>query len=190
MIWVLVGVIFLACVAALVFQNRRLLFDNCAVAVTAPFVPDHQNDKALIVYGWSEGEVRKILDDFAVLYELGGSINFRVRAEGNGLRVVFPDDIEPGLFAFLINYVRYPKDLEPGERRVESIGLSTLSPAFALPTPTLAGRRAVIYVPVDDTEFDRVFITVDGRTYENSFAASCWRSVVDARMSAEVAAIN
>jgi hypothetical protein len=190
MIWVLAGAVFLACAAALVFQNRRLLFDRCPVPVTAPFVPDPQNDKTLLVFGWSEGEVKKIIDDFAVLYELPGGIDYRIRSEGNRLRLVFPDDIEPGLFAFLINYVRYPKGLEPGDRRVESIGMTTLSPAFSLPTPTLAGKRAVIYVPLNDKEYDLVFVSVDGKAYENSFAVNCWRAVGDARMPAEAAAVN
>ena len=187
-IWALVGALFLAGAATLVFQNRRLIFENCPTRVAAAFTPDPNNDKALLVYGWSETEVRKMLADFATMYELNNGFSYRIRAQGQQLQVAFPEDIEPGLFAFLVNYVRYPKNVESGERKVESIGVTTLSPDFGLPTPALAGKRAVIYVPVGDKEFDRVFVRVDGKTFENSFAATCWQVVSDAQMPAEASA--
>ena len=188
MIWILVGALLLAGAAALAFQNRRLILESCPTQVATPFIPDPQNDKTLLVYGWSETEVRRMLTDFATTYALNKGFSYRKSADGQRLRVVFPEDIEPGLFAFLINYVRYPMNLEFGDRNVESIGVTTLSPAFGLPTSALDGKRAVIYVPVGDKEFDRVFVSVDGKAFENSFRATCWQPVSDAQMPAEASA--
>lgn len=179
---VAVGVI-VALAAFLAFQNRRRLFDTCPQSTAAQYVPNPENDKALIVYGWNSGEIRKILSDFAATYKLHG-FKYLIRTEDQPLRVVFPDDIEPDLFSFLVNYVQYPIGFDLKSRSIVSTGAVTLTPEFDLPSPALSGQRALFYVPTDDNEHDLVYVRVGELTYENSFAGQCWQRKEDPRIPA------
>ncbi len=168
----------------LAFQNRRRLFDTCPQSTTAQYVPNPENDKTLIVYGWDSGEIRKILSDFAATYKVQG-FKYLIRTEDQPLKVVFPDDIEPALFSFLVNYAQYPIGFDLKGRSIVSTGAVTLTSDFDLPSPALSGQRALFYVPTDDDEHDLVYVRVGELTYENSFAGQCWQQKKDPRMPAQ-----
>jgi hypothetical protein len=180
-----VAVILIGALAAyLAYQNRRRLFDTCPQSTTAQYVPNPQNDKTLIVYGWSSDEIKKILSDFAATYKVQG-FKYLLRTEDQPLRVVFPDDIESALFSFLVNYVQYPIGFDFKHRSIVSTGTVTLTPDFGLPSLALSGKRALFYVPTNDNEYDLVYVRVGENTYENSFAGNCWQPKEDARMPAQ-----
>lgn len=154
--------------------------------------PDRQavrkvmNDKELLVRGWDQKAIETILRDFKKLYEehpgSGFAVAIETRPDG-AVRVTFPVDVAPDLFPFLVNYVQYPKGFDLRGRLLTVVGRTTLSRAFSLPDPALEGQKASIYVPADDREHDEVYVRTDaGQTFVNSFAASRWKPVRDARL--------
>jgi hypothetical protein len=178
-----------ALLIVLSYQNRRLFYRCPNDQVVQPFIANLKNDKTLVVIGWSESELRAIIEDFSNEYELPTSVKYLVRTEGEMMKVAFPEDIAPDLFVFLINYVQYPKNLDAEKRSITSVGTVTLSPDFQLPSPALVGKHATFYVPIDDKEYDLLYVRVSGDTYENEFGAKCWRAVNEARIPAAVSGL-
>ena len=168
-------------VVVVLFQNRRLFYSRAGQPPVKPFVANPNNDKALVVYGWSIDELQKILSQFKANYKIPHRKHL-IRSEGDRLRVIFPEDLEPDLFSFLVNYVQYPEGFDLKRHSITSAGMATLSLDFGLPSATLNGKKAVFYIPTNDREHDLVHVQVDGHSYENSFAGRCWRAMSEARM--------
>src|SRR5438132_470144 len=81
--------------------------------IIPPFTPNPNNDKVIIVTGWNEEELHKILDDFGA----EGSTNPPSRVEVHKhydtyFRLTFPEDVSPSEFAALVNYLTYPLDFD------------------------------------------------------------------------------
>jgi len=150
------------------------------------FVPNPTNDKLLTSSGWRASELEKILRDFQAIYNGRLHSTFTTKTtpvSSTQFRISFPNDIEPMLFHFLVNYARYPKDLDLSNRAISIAGSSTLDQYFALPDPSLIGQKALIYVPIDDHEFDLVYVkTEQGQVYEDSFASSKWKLIQNPRL--------
>jgi len=150
------------------------------------FVPDVHNDKVIIVSGWSQQELERILSEFQSMYAERLHPSFSIHTDQSGpyqFHLHFPGDMEPMIFHFLINYIRYPKDLEPSGRSILVADITTLDRQFNLPSPSLIGQKATIYVPADDQDFDLVFVKTDGgETFKDSFASSTWKLVPSHRM--------
>ena len=148
------------------------------------FVPDPANDKTIMVRGFAGADLEKIIEDFRGAYGIPSS--FRIASfevDPDTFRVSFPDDIGTLPFLFLVNFLRYPKGINTVGRTIGVLGRSTLTSQFNLPRPALLGKRAEFYVPDKDKKYDTVFIRVDdGSVYRNSFAASKWKEVRDARV--------
>src|SRR5579859_4410415 len=99
---VAVGIVAAALLLLVLFQNRRLFYSCAEQPPVRPFVANPKNDKALIVYGWGIDELQKILGQFKTKYEIQNAKHL-IRSEGDKLQVVFPEDLEPDLFCFLVN---------------------------------------------------------------------------------------
>lgn len=143
------------------------------------------NDKELFVRGWKNEELRRILDDFSAMYRdrLAAEFTMSVRPMPRGVMcVTFPNDIPAPLFAWLVNYVRYPKDFDLRTRSIVVLGKTTLTAAFEPAEARLIGQRAAFYVPIDDHEYDLVFVRVGSVTYEISFARGEWKIMTNDRM--------
>jgi hypothetical protein len=168
-------------VAVVLFQNRRLFYSSAGQSQIQRFVANPQNDKALVAYGWKIDELEKILSQFKAKYEIPNTKHI-IQSEGDKLRVTFPDDLEPALFTFLVNYVQYPEGFDLKHRSIASAGTVTLSLDFGLPSADLNGKKAVFYIPTNDREHDLVYVQVDGQAYENSFAGRSWRPMSNGRM--------
>jgi hypothetical protein len=176
-----VAIIVAALAALILYQNRRWFYSRAGQPPVQAFVANPKNDKALVVYGWSIDELQKILIQFKAKYEIPNRKHL-IRNDGGGLRVVFPEDLEPDLFSFLVNYVQYPEGFDLKARSVTSAGTTTLSLDFGLPSGALNGKKAVFYIPTNDREHDLVYVRVDGVVYENSFAGRSWRAMSESRM--------
>src|SRR5580704_13491238 len=62
--------------------------------------------------GWDRGELDRIVADFLRSYGVPESSALRIEAKSDrALAITFPNDIEPKLLLFLINYVQYPRGL-------------------------------------------------------------------------------
>ena len=180
---------------AIVGVGALALFGRSQQSSSRPqFVPNPTNDKFIISSGWEATELEKILRDFQVLYNGRFHANFTIQStsvNSTQFRITFPNDIEPMLFHFLVNYARYPKDLDLTNRTISIAGRTTLDQNFALPNPSLIGQKALIYVPTDDHEFDLVYVKMEqGQVYEDSFASSKWKLVQNPRLPGGIEALK
>ena len=149
------------------------------------FTPDPNNDKAILIEGWSEDELRRILDDF-VEQDLRAFAAFRIEIEKrleNSFVLIFPEDIHPAEFVSLINYLAYPIDLDAAGRGIVVAGKTTLNSDFDGLPKSLAGKKAILYIPDNDEDHDVVYLkTESSMTLAKSFNEVAWQPVKDARL--------
>ncbi len=181
----------------------------------APFIPDSNNDKIIMVMGWNEDELRKMLDDF-IEEDLSGAPPYKIdiaKRYENFYRLTFPQDIHPAVFTSLVNYLAYPIDFGlkgrsivvgkttlnsafgvsqslVGEKGLKGrsivVGKTTLNSAFGV-SQSLVGEKAIIYVPENDEACDAVYMQTEaGASFANSLDEMIWRPVNNARLSREV----
>jgi hypothetical protein len=159
----------------------------------APFTPDPDNDKAILIQGWNEDELRKILDDF-VEEDLSAFAAFRIEIEGRletSFALTFPEDIHPAEFASLINYLAYPVNFDPAGRSIIVAAKTTLNSDFDGLPKSLEGKKALLYLPENDEDYDVVYLqTESGVTLAKSFNEGAWRKVNDARLSSAVKSLT
>ncbi|HEY0346764.1 MAG TPA: hypothetical protein VGC60_01295, partial [Pyrinomonadaceae bacterium] len=68
-----------------------------------PFTPDPNNDKMIVVTGWNEEELQKIVDDFGAQDSNSPSRIEVQRDCDDYFRLTFPEDLSPFDFAALVN---------------------------------------------------------------------------------------
>ena len=158
-----------------------------------PFIPDPNNDKAILVSGWNEDELGRALDDFTAQGTARSLLKIDMQERFETLyRLTFPEDISVFDFISLVNYLNYPLDLASPERKITVVGRTTLSSAFASVPISLRGRPASFYVPEHDEDYDVVYLRTEaGEAFANSLnQAGGWHRVDDARLSDEVRALT
>jgi len=155
--------------------------------VNLPFTADPNNDKLIMVSGWSEQELREILDDFNAESERPPlEIEIKKRFE-NEFRLTFPQDIYPLEFAALINYLNYPINVDAGDRSIVVAGKATLTEDFEDIPNSLVGKKATLYVPENDEDYTTVYLhTEDGDNFANFLQQPVWRRVNEARLGNKV----
>lgn len=172
----------------IVLLAKPVKLDDLEAELT-PFIPDLENDKVIMVSGWDEEELRKILDDFveedaSAAHECPIDINERYQ---NFHRLTFPEDIHPSEFACLVNYLNYPMNPGLAERSIIVAGKTTLNSDFQDIPPSLMGKKAMLYVPENDQDYDVVYMqTETGATFAKSMSEQAWRRISDPRLSSEV----
>jgi hypothetical protein len=184
------GLLLIIVLAALpvVLLAKPVRVDEAESELT-PFIPDLENDKVIMVSGWNEDELRKILDDFveeeaSAAHECRIDINTQSQ---NFHRLTFPADIHPSEFAGLVNYLNYPMNLGLAERSITVAGETTLNSDFhGIPT-SLVGKKAILHVPENDQDYDVVYMqTETGATFAKSMSEGAWRPVNEPRLSGDV----
>lgn len=153
-----------------------------------PFTADPHNDKLIVVKGWNETELRRIVDDFVAQDTFGSQprIEIRKRFERE-FRLSFPDDISPFDCLALVNYLNYPIDFDLGGSSIAVIGKTTLTSEFQGIPQSLVGKKAVFYVPENDADYDVVFLRAEtGLTLKYSLSEQVWQPTNEARLSPEV----
>lgn len=159
----------------------------------SPFTPDPNNDKAILIQGWNEDELRQILDDF-VEEDLSAFAAFRIEIEkrlDSSFALTFPEDVHPAEFLSLINYLAYPINFDPAGRAILVAGQTTLTSDFDGLPQAFAGKKALLYLPEHDEDYDVVFMqTESGVALAKSFNEGVWRKVHDARLSRALMSLN
>lgn len=143
------------------------------------------SDKKIIVSGWTNEELQRILADFTDMYsdQLGPDFDCEVSSHNKGsTHITFPHDIPASQFPFLINYLQYPKNHDLKARSISVVGEALLSPDFYPPSKNLAGQRAFFYIPLNDQNYDVVYVHVRDETFAKSFASNHWKKVFDPRI--------
>src|SRR2546423_9947111 len=110
MTWLLLVIVLVAlvAVACLSFRGRGASPESASIQ---NFTSNPQNDKAILVKGWNEVEIQKIIHDFIETYKNDGYPAYTIephKQSENLYRLTFPQDIHPLLFTFLVNYLAYP----------------------------------------------------------------------------------
>ena len=161
-------------------------------AMPDSFTGNPLNDKQIMVQGWAEPELRRMLADFEKMYagQLGPAYAVVLQNNGSSIRLSFPNDLPGDKFCFLVNYLHYPEGFDLKNRSVAVSGHGTLSDEPGLPDKALVGQRALFYVPANDQKYDLVYVRVGERTFENSFASARWKPVDDSRFPPGVAPLR
>jgi len=180
------GILALIAVVRLARSSSKVLAQDRAMA--SAFVANPTNDTKVSVRGWNQSELRQILSDFRGPYDLPMRGDWSVTNTPHGdLMIAFPSDIQPKLLLFLVNYIQYPKNFDLTHRSIGVLCRVTLTSAFGIPDTTLIGKRAMIYVPANDTEHDLVYAKVEsGSAFRVPFTTLIWEAVSDARMPSSV----
>ncbi len=159
----------------------------------APFTPDPNNDKAILIQGWNEDELQRILDDF-VDEDLSAFAAFRIVVEqrlDNSFALHFPEDVHPAEFLSLINYLAYPINFDLAGRSIIVAGMTTLNSDFDGLPKSLAGRKALLYLPENDSDYDVVCLQTElGVTLAKHLNEGGWRQVKDARLASAVESLT
>ena len=155
----------------------------------APFTPDPDNDKVILVKGWKEDELQRILDDF-IAADTSGVASYKIAVEKRDEdlhSLTFPEDIHAAVFGFLVNYLAYPTNFALAGRSIIVAGKTRLNSDFQGIPESLVGNKAIIYLPENDQDYDVIYLQAEtGDTFANSFSEGVWREVRDARLSSEV----
>lgn len=156
------------------------------------FTPDLNNDKEIIVGGWAEGELGKIVDDFRRQDAIDIPMEIEIQRQyENQFVLTFPADISPTDFAALVNYLNYPLDFDLGDRSLVVAGKTTLNSNFQGIPEILEGKKAILYVPENDDDYTVVFMqTETGETFAESMNEMVWHSVDPHRLPGAVRALN
>lgn len=151
-----------------------------------PFTPDPHNDKSIVVKGWNESELDKIIDDFVAQCDSPPRIQAHKRFEREFV-LTFPEDIPSFDYVALVNYLTYPIELNAPGQSIAVIGKATLTSGFQGIPESLIGKTASFYIPEDDQDFDVVCVeTVDHSALRYSLSQQAWRAADDRRVSAKV----
>ncbi|MCL9998138.1 MAG: hypothetical protein NBV68_02040 [Erythrobacter sp.] len=131
----------------------------------------------ILVTGWSAAETRRILADFAKMYDLApDTVQLAAPAEGPQ-QITWTRPIDSDTAFYLVNYLHYPMKIALEGRNPEAVGVIAV-PAGIAPKGLAPGTLAKIYVPEGDTEHDLVHaLTGDGRAYRISFTRLKWEPI-------------
>lgn len=139
----------------------------------------------LLVSGWTEPELAKILTDFAGKYSLPADPFKVARPTAAYQQVAFQIPHDSALLFFLANYVAYPEGFDLKGRELAAVAEFILSDATGVPDGAASGERAWAYVPADDTEYDLVYVLTAGKAaHQISFTDMKWQSRSSPRMPA------
>lgn len=148
------------------------------------FSPDLNNDKAIVVSGWTENELGRIVEDFRQQSTIDPPMEIEIQERfENQFILTFPGDIAPGDFAVLVNYLNYPIDFDLADRTLLVAGRTTLNSDFSGIPESLQERKAVLYVPANDDDYTVVYMqTETGENFAMSINEMVWQSVDDPRL--------
>ena len=180
MTWLLFAIVLVALITVACLSMRK------RETSSPTFISNPQNDKIIVVDGWDEAEIQKIIHDFVATYKDDGYPAYTIEPHKQAekrFRLTFPQDIHPLLFTFLVNFVAYPFDLDLKNRTILVGGKTTLDAGFNGVDSTLFGKKAILYVPENDRDYDVVYMQTESATnFANSFKSSEWKPVNDPRL--------
>ena len=129
-----------------------------------------QNDKLVIIKRVSYSDVKRVLIGFCNMYN---KESFQAQPRLTKLTerefaITFPYNIDFEIFCYFINYIKYPIELK------WSAGVTawtTTKSSDTWITDKTANKKAMLFIPTDDTEHDNVYMTTqDNIGYKLGFA--------------------
>ncbi len=170
----LVGATLLLYLILIKLKNQKSQADTDTTRPSAEYMPrdENPNDKLAIVTGVSNAELHAVLNGLCNMYN---KETFRVLPRlfilgEKEFAITFPFDIDFEMLCYFINYVHYPMDFE---RSVNITGWTTTKTDDFRIGERLANKKVMLFVPLDDTEYDNVYMTTAENTgYKIGFADS------------------
>ena len=130
------------------------------------------NDKIVLVRGVSSDLIKQAVRQFCNLYnsqELSAIVYVSDFPNGDVV-ITFPYDIDFGRFCFFVNYMYYPAKMS---YKADISGWATTKPNDMWVNDTVAGKKVMLYIPPDNTEYDSLYLTTeDNIGYKIAFADS------------------
>ena len=156
------------------------------------FTPDMNNNKMIMIRGWTDDELARMVNDFRDQSTIDPPMEIEIQKHFEREFVLtFPGDIAPWDFAALVNYLIYPIDFDSAGRALVVAGRTTLNADFTGIPESLYGSKAIIYVPENDGDHTVVYLhTETDDNFAGSFSEMVWQSVDEPRLPAAVRALN
>ncbi|MBY6129033.1 hypothetical protein KUW15_09930 [Qipengyuania aquimaris] len=131
--------------------------------------------------GWSGSELRAIFADFAKMYDIEEPRI--VEGPGRIFSIDWPDGLAEAHILFAVNYLHYPRDFDLADRRILAAAQVKQGQLGGIPKDL----GAKVFVPSDDTYYDRVHAVDDnGQAYLGDFGSASFVPIDDARMPRDV----
>lgn len=129
------------------------------------------------VAGWRQAELQAILEKFGTMYDVGPAQITRL--DGGIYDIAFRKGLTATNASFLVNYLHYPHDFDLDRRSITAAARYPERAAGGLPGKADYNDMLMIFVPVPDDRYDRVWGVIDnsGRVFEQGFARMEWQPV-------------
>ena len=138
-----------------------------------------QNDKIIVVMGVTYVDIKKALTDFCNIYN---NKDFAVlprltKISDSEFAITFPYDTQFESYAFLVNYLKYPKGIT---WNANVLAWATAKTSDTWITEKSANKKVMLFLADDDKEYDNVFLTTeDGIGYKLGFALGEEKQLLD-----------
>jgi hypothetical protein len=162
---VIVGLLVVVVVVVLYFiwaklKNQKPQADTDTTRPPTELIPaqQKQNDKLVIVNDINYTDLQAILTGFCNMYNKE-SYQAQPRLSKITERefaITFPFDIAFENFCYFVNYVHYPMGFD---KSFSVTGWTTTKNGDTWITEKSANKKAMLFIPSDDTEHDNVFMT-------------------------------
>jgi hypothetical protein len=129
-----------------------------------------QNDKLVLVKGTSQADFKHVLTGFCNMYN---KENFQAQPRLTKLTerefvITFPYNMDFEIFCYFINYIEYPMELTWSP---DLTAWTTTKNSDTWITERSANKKAMLFIPTDDTEHDNIYMTTqDNIGYKLGFA--------------------
>ena len=119
---------------------------------------EKQNDKLVIVSDISDADLQRILTDFCSLqnkkkYQVQPRLT---KISEKEFAITFPYDIKFEIYCYFINYIHYPMGFD---KSFNIIAWTTTKNGDTWITENSTDKKAMLFIPSDDKEYDNVFMT-------------------------------
>jgi hypothetical protein len=163
------------------FKNQKPQTDTDTTRPSEQVLPSQQkqNDKLVVVSDISETDLHKILSGFCNMYNKDKyQAQPRIfKMTERKFAITFPFDIDFEIFCYFINYVHYPMGFDTS---FPVTGWTTTKNSDTWITEKSANKKAMLYIPPDDTEHDNVFMTTsDNIGFKLGFAMGEEKQLLD-----------
>lgn len=117
------------------------------------------NDKLIRIEKVTYDQLKRVLYDFKALYIDEFTAAGLVSISDTSYIIRFPEGISFRLFAYLVNYLHYPNDIESWNPNI--IAWTTLQQGDEWVNEEMLNKKAMLFIPDDDTEYDNVHLITD-----------------------------
>ncbi|MCB9065168.1 MAG: hypothetical protein H6551_08530 [Chitinophagales bacterium] len=161
LLFILVAILILIVVFRLIFRKPTQDFASTHTDDSSRITHDSTriNNKVISIEGVSYDLLKKALSNFKVLYKNEFVVVGIHRISNSAFVLVFPDDISFRLFSYLVNYLKYPNDIDSWNPQI--MAWTTLYKGDEWVIEEMVNKQAMLYIADNDTEYDNVSLTTE-----------------------------